>query len=105
MPSGEVRLSPLASGVLSRARIAARGGRVVRRLSCSPVRRPGHVSRGVQAIRALSPLPLTGMRATAAMVPKMRVRTRTGTSLTSSCRPPARPVSIATVVAVASVAR
>ncbi len=90
-PSGEVRVSslacvpaatspePSASTVPSRASRLARGGRVIRRLSLSPARRPGNVIECDQAIRVWPDSSTVRSANGRASVPKSRVWTSVGT--------------------------
>ena len=94
-PSGEVRASPRARAVLSRARSVPRGGSLVSRVSFSPRRSPGKTRSWDQS----TPASVTGTRTVPRTGPQMRVSTRTGMRYASPSRF-GRPVTTLTAVAV-----
>ena len=105
--SGTSASAPCASGVPSRAVSVPRSGIVVRRVRRSPSRRPGKTSRGFQSTRRASPSCATGITTAPLTVPKIRVRTVTGTRQRSSPSCSGFPVVTdrSLAVAVASAAR
>ena len=89
-PSGDVRSSPSASGVPSRARMCARGGRRVVRSSPTPRSTPGNVRFSDHATAASSSSPANGSRRVERTTPNTRVATVIGTfdhAVLRPCRP------------------